>query len=373
MTIHAGKTGVASTWWWDGAIHLMGLGLSGDAETIRGAVHLLLGGVRDDGFPSSQYNSGVYQNAVQMPILAWGISHAVDVIPDIGLVEKSYPVLVRYVRWWLRRRGKSGLVSLPNNGTAQDDSPRWSTSFPIEWDSGESWEGRILSKSRPGDFESPDVNAHLYLELLALERMARQLDLEADAADWAAEGERLADSIHASLFDAETGMYQDRHIASGQFTGYLTAGCFLPIYAGLASREDAARACRKYLLNPEHFHTTLPFAGVDRSHPTFLPGGRLYEEPRFPGSLLQSAYWLGRTWLQYSYWLTGALWQAGMHEAADAAADEILDVLAQKETLYECYDPLTGTGNGHPEFSWGAAPILGLIYRQYRRGAIPSG
>lgn len=372
MTIHAGKTGVSSTWWWDGAIHLMGLGLSGDAETVRGAAHILLGGVREDGFPSSYYNFGLYDDGVQMPILAWGISHAHDANPDRGLIETAYPVLQRYARWWLRRRGDSGLVTLPNNGTAQDDSPRWATRFPIEWESGETWDARKLATSRPGDFESPDVNAHLYLELRALERMALELGLAAEAAEWAAAAEDLGTAINELLLDPETGMYQDRHIASGRFTGYLTAGCFIPIYAGLAPQEVARRACREYLLNPERFYTTLPFAGVDRSHAHFLSGGRLYEEPRYPGSLLQSAYWLGRVWLQYSYWLTGALWQSGMTAEADAAADKILDTLSQKETLYECYDPLTGTGNGHPEFSWGAAPVLGLIYRQYRRGAIPS-
>jgi putative isomerase len=177
----------------------------------------------------------------------------------------------------------------------------------------------------------------------------------------------LGKAINHRLFDPVTGMYQDRHIPSGRFTGYLTAGCFLPLYAGLAPKQAAVAACRRYLLDPERFYTTLPFAGVDRAHPAFKSGGRLYAVPQYPGALLQSAYWLGRVWLQYSYWLTGALWQAGLKKEADAAADKILDALLPQESLYECYDPLTAMGNGHAEFSWGAAPVLALAYRQYRR------
>lgn len=371
MTIQAGKCGVAATWWWDGAIHLLGLGLCGDRETVRGAVHLLLGGVAEDGKPPVRYDYSGYYGGVQMPILAWGIAHANDANPDPELMCSAYEPLSRYVQWWWNRRGASGLVPLPNGCTPQDDSPRWSTIFPIAWEGGEPWTDRSWGKSHPADFECPDVNAHLYLELRVMQQMAEAAGLEEAAEGWAAKAEALAASINEFLFDPKSGMYQDRHIATGRLTGYLTSSSFIPIYAGLASKEVAVRACREYLLNPARFYTTLPFAGADQAHPAFCSGGRLYEVPSYPGSLLQSAYWIGRVWLQYSYWLTGALWQAGLHEEAEAARKKILEALSLQSSLYECYDPLTGQGNGHAEFSWGAAPALGLAYRQYRRGPVP--
>lgn len=370
-TIHAGKSGVAATWWWDGAIHLMGLGVCGDRETIRGAVHLLLDGLGKDGCPVVRYNNGTYHEGAQMPILAWGLTQAQATAPDAALLRRSYPGLVRYVRWWLARRSESGLVTLPGGCTAQDDSPRWSPNFPLAWEKGGTWDEKDWGHSRNADFECPDVNAHLYLELRALEQMALTQGRDNDALEWKRAAGALAKSITRWLFDPVTGMYQDRHIPSGRFTGYLTAGCFLPLYAGLAPKKAAVAACRRYLIDPDRFYTTLPFAGVDRAHPAFKSGGQLYEVPQFPGALLQSAYWLGRVWLQYSYWLTGALWQAGLKKEADAAADKILDALLPQKTLYECYDPLTATGNGHAEFSWGAAPVLALAYRRYRHGPLP--
>ncbi len=371
MTIQAGKCGVGATWWWDSATHMPGLGLCGDRETVRGAVHLLLGGVGADGQPPVRYLGPLgYHEGVQMPILAWGILQAGISTPDPALLRKAYPALSRYAGWWMQRRTTCGLVTLPGGCTAQDDSPRWSSEHPIDWSAGKDWRQTSWGESRNADFACPDVNAHLYLELRALERMAKVLGREEEASAWRKQAARLGRDINRHLFDPETGMYQDLHLPSGTFTGYLTAGCFLPIYAGLATKQQGQAACRRYLLDPRHFYTRLPFAGVDRAHPAFRSGGRLHEVPQFPGALVQSAYWLGRVWLQYSYWLTGALWQAGLRREADAAADAVLDVLLPQESLYECYDPLTAEGNGHAEFSWGAAPVLALAYRLYRQGPL---
>jgi hypothetical protein len=270
-TIHAGKSGVAATWWWDGAIHLMGLGVCGDRETIRGAMHLLLDGLGKDGCPVVRYNNcnGTYHEGAQMPILAWGLTQAQLNAPDPALLRRTYPGLARYVRWWLARRGASGLVTLPGGCTAQDDSPRWTPSFPIAWEKGGTWDAKDWGYSHNADFECPDVNAHLYLELRALERMARAQGRLGEAQEWQRVAVALGKAINHRLFDPVTGMYQDRHIPSGRFTGYLTAGCFLPLYAGLAPKQAAVAACRRYLLDPERFYTTLPFAGVDRAHPAF--------------------------------------------------------------------------------------------------------
>jgi hypothetical protein len=86
--------------------------------------------------------------------------------------------------------------------------------------------------------------------------------------------------------------------------------------------------------------------------------------------LVQQAYWIGRTWLNYSYWMVGALHQAGLAAEADDATEKILDAISRNESIYECYDPLTGTGTGHAEFPWGAASTLALLFGLYRLGPL---
>jgi hypothetical protein len=41
--------------------------------------------------------------------------------------------------------------------------------------------------------------------------------------------------------------------------------------------------------------------------------------------------------------------------------------VSRSEGIHECYDSLTGFGNGHPEFLWSTAAVLALAYRHYRR------
>ena len=85
---------------------------------------------------------------------------------------------------------------------------------------------------------------------------------------------------------------------------------------------------------------------------------------------MQQAYWQGRTWLNYNYFIVGALQQAGLSEEADQAVVKILDAVNRSESIYECYDPLSGTGTGHAEFPWAAASVLAMLYGLYRMGPL---
>jgi glycogen debranching enzyme len=223
---------------------------------------------------------------------------------------------------------------------------------------------------RTDRFESVDTNTHLYLECRTMARFARGLGREHEEREWDQRAETLARQINALLFDPATGTYQDRHIVDGRFSGMLTPSVFMPLYAGIAPRDVAQAMCRRYLLDPQRFYTTLPFATLDRSHPAFRSGGYLYAPPSHPGSLVQQAYWIGRAWPHVSYWMVGALWHSGLHAEADEAAARILDAISRSESIYECYDSLTGFGNGHPEMMWSGAAVLALAYRRYALPAV---
>jgi putative isomerase len=219
-------------------------------------------------------------------------------------------------------------------------------------------------------FESVDVNCQLYLELRALACMARALGRPREAQAWDERAATLAGRIQRELFNPAAGIYQARSTVDGRFNEIVSLESFLPIYAGITPRPLAQRLCREFLLNPDRFYTTLPFPTLDRSHEAFRSSGGLYTPPANPEALVQQAYWIGRTWLNYSYWMVGALNQAGLVKEADATAEKILDAVSRNETIYECYDPLTGTGTGHAEFPWGAASVLALAFRLYRHGPL---
>lgn len=372
-TCHAGKCGLAATWFWDSGFSLLGLGLAGDAGTAYGMIRILTDGIQADGMPPVHYAARKYQYLYQQPILAWGTAHLAQLCPNTVPLRRIYPALTRYVRHWLRDCDKNhnGLAEYPPGGTCWDDSLRWQDRFPIAFRPGERWPRKSWGRMRSELFESVDTNTHLYLECRALGWMAAQLGRRAEARAWTDAAAVLKRLIQRHLFNPAAGVYQDRCITDGRFTEMVTPACFMPIYAGITPPALARRLCRKYLLNPERFYTTFPFPSLDRSHPAFRSGGFLCATPNFPGSLTQQAYWIGRSWPHVCYWMVGALYRSGLRREADQAAVDVLDAINRSEAIYECYDSLTGFGNGHPECMWSCAAVIALAGQYYKQEPIP--
>jgi putative isomerase len=366
MTIHVGKSGTAATWFWDTGVTLPGLGLLREREAAAGAVRILTAGIQPDGTPPVTYERQQYLYGYQIPLLTWGVGHYLALCPDSALLADAYEPLARYVRHWLDRYTVAhDLVIYPPGGTSLDDALRWHSGSPLTPRPGQPWWQQEWGQSRPDLYASPDINAFLYLELRTLAEMADALGKADEARGWRERAERLAAAINAWLIEPGTRTYQDRHIESGTFTGMISMASFIPVYAGIAPRESAEALCRDYLLAPEHFLTAMPFPVIDRAHPTFRSGGFLHQPAAFPGALVQQSYWRGRTWIHGDCWLLGALWQTGLRAEADAVADRILEAVSRSEGIHECYDSLTGFGNGHPEFMWSAAGVLMIAHRFY--------
>ena len=64
--------------------------------------------------------------------------------------------------------------------------------------------------------------------------------------------------------------------------------------------------------------------------------------------------------------VAGAPEPAGPNEVTELA-DRILTAVGRSEGINECYDSLTGFGNGHPEFMWSSAAVLLLAHGFYRQ------
>lgn len=373
-TVHGGKCGVEAAWFWDSCTSLLGAGLMKDAATGWGTYGLFAEGIAADGKPFVRYCDGQYVSGVQNPILAWGVCNFFALCPDLDQLARVYPAVKRYVQWWLRKwdlRGQGLYVYASGEGcTGLDDALQWCEHFPIALQPGEAWHRKDWGHSRPDQFESVDTNCQLYLEMKAVARMAQYLGHAEEALEWDQRADTLGQKIHSYLFNPEVGVYQARSILDGRFNGMISLESFLPIYAGITPKPLAQQICRDFLLNPDRFYTTLPFPTLDITNEAFRSSGNLYQPPQYPGALVQQAYWIGRTWLNYSFWMVGAIHQAGLVQEADAAAEQILDAVSRHESIYECYDPLTGTGTGHAEFPWGAASVLALAHRLYSHGPL---
>jgi len=374
ITVHGGKAGVEALWFWDTCITTLGSALVGDAETGWNSYRLLWQGIRDDGHPFYRYLNGEHEAGGQNPILAWGVWNFHTLHPNREALKEAYPALCRYVNWWLEKAGQSsGLCAFARGEglfIGLDDGLSTMENFPIALAPEELWFEKDWGSKREDLFELPDVNSHLFLEMKALARIAGSLGRQEEAEEWQVRADGLGRLIHERLFNPKAGIYQTRCVKTGRFSELVSAESFLPIFAGVTPGTLARKICRDFLLNPERFYTVLPFPTLDLAHEAFRSGGRLYEPAGWPGSLVQQSYWQGRSWLNYDYFLIGALHQAGLEREAEAAVRKILEAVSRHETLYECYDPLTGTGNGHAEFPWAAGAMLAMTFGLYKEGPL---
>eukprot|EP01106_Pelomyxa_sp_JSP_P017612 TRINITY_DN734_c0_g1_i2.p1 TRINITY_DN734_c0_g1~~TRINITY_DN734_c0_g1_i2.p1 ORF type:complete len:156 (+),score=25.38 TRINITY_DN734_c0_g1_i2:235-702(+) len=149
------------------------------------------------------------------------------------------------------------------------------------------------------------------------------------------------------FFDDATGWFYDRTL-SGQFINVKGAEGWLPMWAGVATQQQAA-TLRDTMMNPAEFNTVVPLPTVSASEPKFDPTG----------------YWRGPVWLDQSFFGIVGLKQYGYTTEATTLAKALLGAqgLIGDDTMptYEYYNPLTREAQGAPFFGWSASHILLLL------------
>ncbi|HVS73304.1 MAG TPA: trehalase family glycosidase [Phycisphaerae bacterium] len=90
-------------------------------------------------------------------------------------------------------------------------------------------------------FAAVGLNALLYKEERDLAGMAERLGKTEEAATWRGRAEKRKEAVDRYLWDAKSGMYFDYDFVAGKRSGYAFATTFWPLWAGLATPEQARR------------------------------------------------------------------------------------------------------------------------------------
>lgn len=286
------------------------------------------------------------------PLAGWALESLYEEHGDLDLVRDLYPALVRFHRFWYERRDHDG-DGLCEYGCTDG------TLVAARWDSGMDnavrFDDSSLLANGPGAWslnqESVDLNSYLYRDKLALARLAEALGREDEAARWNEEAEALGALVRERMYDADSGWFYDIGVESGEFIPVQGPEGWIPLWAGLASADQAGRV-RETLLDSTRFRTHVPFPTVSRAHPEFSEG-----------------YWRGLVWLDQACFAVQGLRNYGYGKDADALTRQIFDSLegaTQPGTpLYENYHPMTGKGQNVRHFSWTAAHLL-MLAREMR-------
>lgn len=387
-------------WNWDSA--LIALGLSHfDLPRALTEIRSLLSGQWKDGmlphvvyhnspsdyFPNPAFwqienspkaTGSLTSGITQPPLLATIVRriHTRHSIPDF--IGEVYPALLRWHRWLHTARDVDNsqlacIIHPWESGT--DDSPRWlevmSSIRPQdvpEFRRGDTL--HVLATERPqqADYErfiylidifrranydpasllerSPflvqDVlfNSILHRADQDLLVLADELGQPTDEiAGWM---NNLRTHFDRQFWDDTHGLYYDYNRRGNASITVNTAATFLPLFGGLASREQARRLVEEHLQNP------LEYAPNEKVR--FWLTTTSQSEPAWEAR----RYWRGPVWIILNWFVIEGLRRYDYNHLADAIQHDSLELIT-RSGFREYYDPRDGSGCGSTDFSWSAA------------------
>jgi len=125
-----------------------------------------------------------------------------------------------------------------------------------------------------------------------------------------------------------------------------TWALFMPLYAGVATREEATYVVEHFLRHKREFALPYGVPTVSISEPSFDPSGD------WKGDWWVGTNWRGPVWMASNWFVLQGLLRYGYREDAERVYRSSLHLLKQSG-LREYYDPLTGKGHGASGFTWG--------------------
>jgi len=289
------------------------------------------------------------------PLAVWAALVLYRASGDKAFLAEMYDKLVRYHQWWFNARdhGHDGLAEYGST-----DGTRVAAAWESGMDNAVRFDSVAMLKNGEGawsmDQESVDLNAYLYKEKLDLAQIAAILGKSQDHEQWLKEAAAMKTSIQTRMFDKTLAYFFDAKLGSGSLVRIYGAEGWAPLWAGVASSEQAKSVVR-VMLDPHKFATVMPFPTLAADDPRFSP---------------IKGYWRGPVWMDQAYFGVEALKRYGYErQANDMARRLVLNArgLTQQAPIYENYDPLTGQGYQSPNFSWSAASYLLLLRNDDRK------
>lgn len=308
-------------WLWDSAFHSLGW-LYLDPQMAKDALEAMIDTAQPEGrIPHCTAPVGQEHATSQPPILTWAVWEVHQATGDVDLIVRTYDRLAGYIRWFLRERDRNG------NGLYE----WWKNEEDTLCHCGESGLDNSPRFDEPGLDDHVDLCCMLHNEMEILARMAVVCDRFDEALQWREQAAALARLVNEKMWDEDTGFYYDVR-ADGTRLPLKTVVGFLPLWAGIASREQAGRLMA-HLLDPREFAGEFPVPTV------------ALDEPCFSDDM-----WRGPTWINMNYLIFRGLLHYGLiAEASDLRAKTLREIQRWYEAtgaIYEYYDNFAKTEPG---------------------------
>ena len=294
---------------------------------------------------------------VHKPVLAQHVAFICKYALDTAWLKEIYPCLEKFIAYY------------ENNAKHESGLFYFFDDFAIGVD------------NDPSTFYRPDnssasifLNSLMYVELGAMAHLAELLSEKEKAVRYKAKQTALKEAINTHCYDEKDGTYYSCDINlrkidlntllhSGAPRHYSTLiqrlGCwssFLPLWAGIPTKEQAERMVKENLLDEKGFWGNYGVRSLSKYE-------KMY---RIVGSGNPSS-WHGGVWINSNYLVFKGLLKYGYEKEGEELAKKTLDLLQmdfeKNGAFHEYYDPESGAGVFNKGFSsWNLLAFNMLAY-----------
>lgn len=258
--------------------------------------------------------------------------------------KEYFRKLQKYLDFWLEDMDKN------NNGLSE-----WMSGPHTGMDNQHERAGYWLDRVSEG----VDLNSYLVRECIAFARIAEIMGENATAGKYNQLGEERGSTIRELLWDEEDGFFYDRNYGENRFGAHRgveelikvkSVAGFMPMWAGIATKEQAEELVYNHLMDPGEFWANYPVPALARSEPGYANTQLLSD---------LGCSWRANTWIPTNYMVYHGLKDYGYKEIASLLALRT-EQLLEKAGDREYYTSETGEGVGLDPF-WGWS-LLGHFF-----------
>lgn len=344
---------------WDCFFGALLTSLEDKAQTEAGVKAILLAQTPSGLVPNMASGSGTTPDRSEPPVGAYCVWKIYQRLQDRPMLEWAYPRLVKWHKRWSGNRGDGqpwrdgnhdGLLewgsdrgSTPSVGgrgflqgakweSGMDDSPMWDHT---------SYDPHTYTM----DLDDVGLNSLYALDAECLAKIAQILGKDSDAHQFSAEYARMKQQVQTKLWNPADGIYENRYW-DGRFSKRLSPTNFYPLFAGIATPEQAEQMVKEHLLNPKEFWGKYVIPTIARDDPAFA----------------DQFYWRGDIWGPTNYMVYEGLNRYAFDRTAleYAAKNYNLFMNDWKQNQHddEQYHAWGGNGGGDVHYTWGALLCL---------------
>jgi hypothetical protein len=288
----------------------------------------------------------IYENGeltTSAPWFAWQNAEINSIAHDKTFLAQAYRSSASFYRYYVGHRDKDRDGLCEWGGEAVLESVR--DGLVAVWD----------QVGYPSQFEALDLNTMLVVEARSLASMARELGRKSEADAWEADAAKRSGAINELMWDGVTGFYYNVDRAGHSFTHKSRDDLkrqeiigFLPLWAGIASKEQAAKLVA-VLTDSAKFWRKFGIPSLAADDRYYNPKG----------------YWNGPVWIPWNYLILRGLLNYGYVREARELTERVVAGIAaglrKDHVFWEFYSPDTAWGGYHKTYLWD-----GLVSRMMR-------